>query len=67
MCGVAGIKKCLTNWLSVNLFSFFNFFFSFSFIEFTVTEHAQVLELLCTTSCSMPATAKLQETAELDL
>ncbi len=41
---------------------FFNFFFSLSFVEFTVIEQVQVLELLYTTNRSLFATAKLQET-----
>ncbi len=40
------LKKCMKNWLEE---SFLFYFFSFSFIELTVIEHVQVLELIFTT------------------
>ncbi len=36
-------------------------------LGFIFVEHVEILELLCTSSHSLFATAKLQETAELDL
>ncbi len=64
VCGIVGIKKCMTDKLEESLvFKLFSFFL----IEFTIKVHVQVLEQLCTTSPPLFACKAAQNCSPVSL